>query len=147
MPGKTAVAKGRAPPSPHKARATCPSHLRKPHPSHRDLGTFPSLGALPDSLPSWFQMMSFPQSPFPARSPLDVSGTIGGLSLTSPSGQLIPVKNLSENIEVDLGCSQKSGAFLSSSPTWLEPKVDPLWKKEEIYRKGKEREKGMEGFS
>ncbi|OWK15924.1 hypothetical protein Celaphus_00003976 [Cervus elaphus hippelaphus] len=30
----------------------------------------------------------------------DVSGTVGGLSLTSPSGQRIPVKNLSEYIEI-----------------------------------------------
>uniref|UniRef100_A0A8D1BLF4 Polycystin-1-like protein 2 n=1 Tax=Sus scrofa TaxID=9823 RepID=A0A8D1BLF4_PIG len=61
----------------------------------------PSLGSMEDSRePVDIRMMSFPQSPFPARSPLDVSGTIGGLSLTSPSGQLIPVKNLSENIEI-----------------------------------------------
>ncbi|KAI4534073.1 hypothetical protein MG293_014933 [Ovis ammon polii] len=46
------------------------------------------------------QMMSFPKSPFPARGHFDVSGTVGGLSLTSPSGQLIPVKNLSEYIEI-----------------------------------------------
>ena len=53
--------------------------------------------------------MSFPKSPFPARGHFDVSGTVGGLSLTSPSGQLIPVKNLSEYIEVGFGCAQKSG--------------------------------------
>ncbi|XP_053465162.1 polycystic kidney disease protein 1-like 2 [Nycticebus coucang] len=45
-------------------------------------------------------MMSFPKSPFQAQSHFDVSGTVGGLRLTSPSGQLIPVKNLSENIEI-----------------------------------------------
>lgn len=54
-------------------------------------------------------MKSFPKNPFPARSHFDVSGTVGGLPLTSPSGQLMPVKNLSEDIEVELGCSQKSG--------------------------------------
>ncbi|KAB1274495.1 Polycystic kidney disease protein 1-like 2 [Camelus dromedarius] len=45
-------------------------------------------------------MISFPKSPFPTGSHFDVSGTVGGLSLTSPSGRLIPVKNLSENIEI-----------------------------------------------
>uniref|UniRef100_H0WXG3 Polycystin 1 like 3, transient receptor potential channel interacting n=1 Tax=Otolemur garnettii TaxID=30611 RepID=H0WXG3_OTOGA len=49
---------------------------------------------------SWFQMMSFPKSPFQAQSHFDVSGTVGGLCLTSPSGRLIPVMNLSENIEI-----------------------------------------------
>ncbi|XP_039081859.1 polycystic kidney disease protein 1-like 2 [Hyaena hyaena] len=46
------------------------------------------------------RMMSFPMSPFPAQSDFDISGTVGGLRLTSPSGHLIPVKNLSENIEI-----------------------------------------------
>jgi hypothetical protein len=48
-------------------------------------------------------MMSLSKSPFPVQSRFDVSGTIGGLVLTSPSGQPIPVKNLSENIEVEVG--------------------------------------------
>uniref|UniRef100_A0A8C5LJS9 Polycystin-1-like protein 2 n=1 Tax=Jaculus jaculus TaxID=51337 RepID=A0A8C5LJS9_JACJA len=46
------------------------------------------------------RMMSFPKSPFPAQSRFDVSGTVGGLRLTSLSGQPIPVKNLSQNIEI-----------------------------------------------
>ncbi|KAB0352703.1 hypothetical protein FD754_017560 [Muntiacus muntjak] len=46
------------------------------------------------------RMMSLPKSPFPARGHFDVSGTVGGLSMTSPSGQRIPVKNLSEYIEI-----------------------------------------------
>ncbi|XP_003791467.2 polycystic kidney disease protein 1-like 2 [Otolemur garnettii] len=46
------------------------------------------------------RMMSFPKSPFQAQSHFDVSGTVGGLCLTSPSGRLIPVMNLSENIEI-----------------------------------------------
>ncbi|KAF3817624.1 hypothetical protein GH733_012911 [Mirounga leonina] len=45
-------------------------------------------------------VISFPKSPFPARSHFDVSGTVGGLCLSSPSGHLIPMKNLSENIEI-----------------------------------------------
>ncbi|XP_006152651.1 polycystic kidney disease protein 1-like 2 isoform X2 [Tupaia chinensis] len=46
------------------------------------------------------RMMSFPRSPFPACGHFNVSGTVGGLHLTSPRGQPIPVKNLSENIEI-----------------------------------------------
>ncbi|XP_021075889.1 polycystic kidney disease protein 1-like 2 [Mus pahari] len=46
------------------------------------------------------RMMSFSQSPFPSRSHFHVSGTVGGLRLTSSSGHPIPVKNLSQNIEI-----------------------------------------------
>nr|Q7TN88.1 RecName: Full=Polycystin-1-like protein 2; Short=Polycystin-1L2; AltName: Full=PC1-like 2 protein; AltName: Full=Polycystic kidney disease protein 1-like 2; Flags: Precursor [Mus musculus]AAO32797.1 polycystic kidney disease 1-like 2 [Mus musculus] len=46
------------------------------------------------------RMMSFSQNPFPSRSQFDVSGTVGGLRLTSSSGHPIPVKNLSQNIEI-----------------------------------------------
>ncbi|KAF6078991.1 hypothetical protein HJG60_015036 [Phyllostomus discolor] len=60
-----------------------------------------SLGSLEDARePVDIRMMSFPKSPFPARRHFDVSGTVGGLSLTSPSGQLIPMNNLSENVEI-----------------------------------------------
>ncbi|XP_043293117.1 polycystic kidney disease protein 1-like 2 [Cervus canadensis] len=60
-----------------------------------------SLGSMEDYRePVDIRMMSFPKSPFPARGHFDVSGTVGGLSLTSPSGQRIPVKNLSEYIEI-----------------------------------------------
>ncbi|XP_003938130.2 polycystin-1-like protein 2 [Saimiri boliviensis] len=59
------------------------------------------LGSLEDGQePVDIKMMSFPKSPFPAQSHFDLSGTVGGLRVTSPSGQLIPVKNLSENIEI-----------------------------------------------
>ncbi|KAM5297461.1 LOW QUALITY PROTEIN: polycystin-1-like protein 2 [Glossophaga mutica] len=59
-----------------------------------------SFGSLEDGQePVDIRMTSFPKSPFQARY-FDVSGTVGGLSLTSPSGQLIPMKNLSENIEI-----------------------------------------------
>ncbi|XP_021494524.1 polycystin-1-like protein 2 isoform X1 [Meriones unguiculatus] len=46
------------------------------------------------------RMMSFSQNPFPSRSRFDVSGSVGGLRLSSPSGHSIPVKNLSQNIEI-----------------------------------------------
>ncbi|XP_039744757.1 polycystic kidney disease protein 1-like 2 [Pteropus medius] len=60
-----------------------------------------SLGFMEDDQePVDIRMMSFSKSPFLAQSHFDVSGTVGGLSLTSPSGQLIPMKNLSENIEI-----------------------------------------------
>lgn len=71
-------------------------------------------------------MMSFPKSPFPAQSHFDVSGSVGGLSLTSPGRQLIPMKgsgildmkNLLENTEVDVGSAVRSQVVLLSSPTW-----------------------------
>ncbi|XP_062032025.1 polycystin-1-like protein 2 [Lepus europaeus] len=60
-----------------------------------------SLGSAEDGQePVDIRMMSFPKSPFPAGSHFDVSGTIGGLRLTHADGQLIPVRNLSENIEI-----------------------------------------------
>ncbi|KAM9607618.1 polycystin-1-like protein 2 [Trichechus inunguis] len=60
-----------------------------------------SLSSIADSHePVDIRMTSFPKSPFLAHSRFDVSGTVGGLHLTSPSGQLIPVKNLRENIEI-----------------------------------------------
>lgn len=74
-------------------------------------------------------MMSFPKSPFPAQSHFDVSGTVGGLSLTSSSGQLIPVKNLSENMEVDIRCAVRSQVVLLPFSTCLGLKVGWLWKK------------------
>ncbi|XP_076989221.1 polycystin-1-like protein 2 isoform X2 [Tamandua tetradactyla] len=46
------------------------------------------------------RIMSFPNSPFPDRGRFNVSGTVGGLCLTSPSGRSLPVKNLQENIEI-----------------------------------------------
>ncbi|KAM6223807.1 polycystin-1-like protein 2 [Rhynchocyon petersi] len=52
------------------------------------------------SEPVDIRMVSFPRSPFPAGGRFDVSGTVGGLSLTSPSGQLMPVKDLQESIEI-----------------------------------------------
>ncbi|KAM6177463.1 polycystin-1-like protein 2 [Erethizon dorsatum] len=46
------------------------------------------------------RVMSFPKSPFPAGSGFAVSGTVGGLCVSSPSGRLVPVKNLSEEVEI-----------------------------------------------
>ncbi|XP_016288259.2 glycine cleavage system H protein, mitochondrial isoform X1 [Monodelphis domestica] len=55
-----------------------------------------------DDEPVDIRMVSFPENPFPARSSFDVQGSIGGLHLTSPEGQLIPVRNLKDNIEIVL---------------------------------------------
>ncbi|XP_005409414.1 PREDICTED: polycystic kidney disease protein 1-like 2 isoform X2 [Chinchilla lanigera] len=46
------------------------------------------------------RMMSFRTSPFPAGSGFAVSGTVGSLCLSSPSGRLIPVRNLSQKAEI-----------------------------------------------
>nr|XP_003462903.1 polycystic kidney disease protein 1-like 2 [Cavia porcellus] len=46
------------------------------------------------------RMMSFPQSPFRASSGRTVSGTVGSLCLSGPSGHPIPVRNLSEKVEI-----------------------------------------------
>lgn len=124
--GKIAAAKNGVPSFTPQGKGQLSTHLGKPFPSHRGLVIFQPLGALANALCSWFQMMSFPKSPFPARGHFDVSGTVGGLSLTSPSGQRIPVKNLSEYIEVGLGYAQKSGGtsefffnLVGSKISWL----------------------------
>lgn len=54
-------------------------------------------------------MMSFPQSPFRASSGRTVSGTVGSLCLSGPSGHPIPVRNLSEKVEVGAGRSEAAG--------------------------------------
>ncbi|XP_053067305.1 polycystic kidney disease protein 1-like 2 isoform X2 [Acinonyx jubatus] len=84
-----------------------------------------SLGSMEASQePVDIRMMSFPMSPFPARSHFDVSGTVGGLCLTSSSGHLIPVKNLSENIEILLPRLSKG----HSEPTVLNlTSPEALW--------------------
>ncbi|NWU96850.1 PK1L2 protein, partial [Upupa epops] len=48
-------------------------------------------------------MVSFAMNPFSSMDmSLDISGTVGGLSLTSLDGLIIPVSNLKENIEIML---------------------------------------------
>ncbi|NXO69413.1 PK1L2 protein, partial [Phainopepla nitens] len=48
-------------------------------------------------------MVSFAMNPFfSSDSSFDISGTVGGLSLTSLDGLIIPVSNLKENIEIVL---------------------------------------------
>lgn len=105
-PGRPDTANSSVPHSPHWV--TCLFYLRKPYHSHKDAFTFQPLGALASTPCSWFQVMSFPKSPFLAQSRFDVSGTVGGLCLTSPSGHLIAMKNLSENIEVEVGGAVRS---------------------------------------
>lgn len=47
-------------------------------------------------------MVSFAMNPFfSSDSSFDISGTVGGLSLTGVDGLIIPVRNLKENIEVN----------------------------------------------
>ncbi|KAM9046589.1 LOW QUALITY PROTEIN: polycystin-1-like protein 2 [Megaptera novaeangliae] len=77
-----------------------PVHVAAASSATFTLPAAPSLGSMEDGrVPVDIRMMSSPENPLPARSHFDVSGTAGGLS-PSPGGQLIPVKNLSENIEI-----------------------------------------------
>lgn len=46
------------------------------------------------------QMMSLGISPFPKGTGDLISGIVGGLTLTNHDGSIIPVKNLSSEIEV-----------------------------------------------
>lgn len=47
-------------------------------------------------------MVSFAVNPFlSSDTSFDISGTVGGLSLTGLDGLIIPVSNLKENIEVN----------------------------------------------
>ncbi|XP_051829552.1 polycystic kidney disease protein 1-like 2 [Antechinus flavipes] len=55
-----------------------------------------------DDEPVDIRMVSFPKNPFPASDNFDIQGSVGGLHLTSPGGQLIPVKDLKDNIEIVL---------------------------------------------
>ncbi|XP_005528286.1 PREDICTED: polycystic kidney disease protein 1-like 2 [Pseudopodoces humilis] len=55
------------------------------------------------SVPEAEQMVSFAMNPFfSSDSSFDISGTVGGLSLTGLDGLIIPVSNLKENIEIML---------------------------------------------
>uniref|UniRef100_G3VUE5 Polycystic kidney disease protein 1-like 2 n=1 Tax=Sarcophilus harrisii TaxID=9305 RepID=G3VUE5_SARHA len=69
--------------------------------------TLPSIASLSylgddDDEPVDIRMVSFPKNPFPASDNFDIQGSVGGLHLTSPGGQLIPVKDLKDNIEIVL---------------------------------------------
>ncbi|KAK2839552.1 hypothetical protein Q5P01_013292 [Channa striata] len=64
-----------------------------------------SLPALPSSMfqsndPVDVRMLSLKRSPFSWNGRGNISGPIGGLSLTTEDGSGIPVKNLTENIEI-----------------------------------------------
>ncbi|XP_071973672.1 polycystin-1-like protein 2 isoform X2 [Engystomops pustulosus] len=48
------------------------------------------------------RMVSFSVNPFSSDNTVDISGSVGGLSLTSINGSVIPVKDLSEYIEIML---------------------------------------------
>ncbi|XP_020848314.2 polycystin-1-like protein 2 [Phascolarctos cinereus] len=68
--------------------------------------TLPSIASLnslgDDDEPVDIRMVSFLENPFPASGNFDVQGTVGGLHLTRPGGQLIPVRDLKDNIEIVL---------------------------------------------
>lgn len=95
---------------PHRARTTHP--LPGSHCSHRGLVLSHPSSVL---LALGFQMMSFSRNPFPSRSRFDVSGTVGGLRLTSSSGHPISVKNVTQNIEVGSGVLPEVGWHLAFS--------------------------------
>ncbi|KAM4723032.1 polycystin-1-like protein 2 [Rhinophrynus dorsalis] len=68
--------------------------------------TLPSLSSLSIPIESMdavdLRMVSFSVNPFSSSDTFDISGSVGGLSLTSPNGSVIPVKDLTEYIEIIL---------------------------------------------
>ncbi|XP_066494065.1 polycystin-1-like protein 2 [Tiliqua scincoides] len=48
------------------------------------------------------RMVSFSVNPFSSRDSFDIHGTVGGLTLTSLDGLVIPISNLTEDIEIML---------------------------------------------
>ncbi|OCT84402.1 hypothetical protein XELAEV_18022555mg [Xenopus laevis] len=68
--------------------------------------TLPSLSSLSIPIGSEdavdLRMVSFSVNPFSSSNTFDISGSVGGLSLTSPDGSVIPVKDLTEHIEIIL---------------------------------------------
>ncbi|KAM4614101.1 polycystin-1-like protein 2 [Discoglossus pictus] len=68
--------------------------------------TLPSLSSLSAPIDSEgavdLRMVSFSVNPFSSSDTIDVSGSVGGLSLTSTNGSVIPVKDLTEYIEIIL---------------------------------------------
>ncbi|XP_063800339.1 polycystin-1-like protein 2 [Pseudophryne corroboree] len=68
--------------------------------------TLPSLSSLNIPLDNEevldLRMVSFSVNPFSQSATFDISGSVGGLSLTSLNGSVIPIKNLTEYIEIIL---------------------------------------------
>ncbi|XP_069822091.1 polycystin-1-like protein 2 [Dendropsophus ebraccatus] len=68
--------------------------------------TLPSLSSLNllmrDEEALDLRMVSFSVNPFTSSNTLDITGSVGGLSLTSMNGSVIPVKDLTEYIEIML---------------------------------------------
>lgn len=54
-------------------------------------------------------MLSLDKNPFSWNEKGNISGLMGGLSLTKQDGSGIPVENLSENIEVSVAAVQHWG--------------------------------------
>ncbi|MEE6499912.1 hypothetical protein FKM82_003634 [Ascaphus truei] len=68
--------------------------------------TLPALSSLSVPIESQdavdLRMVSFAVNPFSSSDTFDISGSVAGLSLTSTNGSVIPVKDLSEYIEIIL---------------------------------------------
>ncbi|XP_053556626.1 polycystic kidney disease protein 1-like 2 [Bombina bombina] len=68
--------------------------------------SLPSLSSLGIPIPNEgivdLRMVSFSVNPFSSSDTIDISGSVGGLSLTSTNGSVIPVKDLTEHIEIIL---------------------------------------------
>ncbi|KAM4017468.1 polycystin-1-like protein 2 [Anomaloglossus baeobatrachus] len=90
--------------------------------------TLPSLSSL--NLPMGevealdLRMVSFSVNPFSASNTIDISGSVGGLSLTSTNGSVIPVKDLTEHIEIllprdPMADAERSTVFLANSSALL----------------------------
>ncbi|XP_044125233.1 polycystic kidney disease protein 1-like 2 [Bufo gargarizans] len=65
------------------------------------------------------RMVSFSVNPFSSSNSLDISGSVGGLSLTRTNGSVIPVKDLTEYIEImlprdSMADGEKSTLFLAN---------------------------------
>lgn len=58
-------------------------------------------------------MLSLDKNPFSWNEKGNISGQIGGLSLTRQDGSRIPVENLSEDIEVSVAVEQYLGIVLN----------------------------------
>ncbi|XP_077166400.1 polycystin-1-like protein 2 isoform X2 [Paroedura picta] len=48
------------------------------------------------------RMVSFSVNPFPSTDSFDIHGAVGGLTLTSLDGSVIPIRNLTEDVEIML---------------------------------------------
>ncbi|KAG9475124.1 hypothetical protein GDO78_003535 [Eleutherodactylus coqui] len=76
------------------------------------------------------RMVSFSVNPFSSSNMFDITGSVGGLSLTSMNGSVIPVKDLTEFIEIllprdSVADGQKSTLFLANLSALLVNMTSP----------------------